>query len=339
MTNKINKAFKMQESKKAKELIDLIESDKSFILGESLSVNPYLSYGLIPDNKIYSTIDDIKTSLSNLVDGQKYGTILFTRIVPSTKHINFNLPRKTWKVNESIDEEQIKESALVEIVQHDKLSEVPKLKFDIEVIDNDITPDKFLCIEKIFENKFRILKFFTFSQLVSKDRLKKLLLKSTQRPEAYNSIIENIIINNNKLDKTQLVIYNTKIDISVINSIMIAANDISKTFYIEFAKKNKEQKKIFDMFDSIPTLSTRIVKKMLEILGIDIVDSHLYYINDFQILYTNEFRNISISEVKNAVLTNKIFKYVTDKVHKFIITPNSNFIKSAVDLSILKQKH
>jgi hypothetical protein len=169
---------------------------------------------------------------------------------------------------------------------------------------------------------------------VPKERLQKILTNASGRPDAYNNTLERTIIESHQITKTQIKISEVRIDAGIVNNILIEANKITSKFYSDISKKYN---KIYDITnEDIELLSTRIAKAILSTLKLDVIDSHLYYINDFQNIYTKEFIHISRTETKNAGLTLKMFSFITDKIHTFLFKPNSKFIKLPMELSNLK---
>lgn len=386
-TKLIDTNFKTGNKIEAKKILDFIEQDKTFILNENKWSSSFLSYGLLPEPDIFETIDKLKEHYfkSDNETDETIGEIVFIRMLPSNDHISLYLPKKSWMANVPLNDEQIKESKIVNI-QPKKIKE-NNLLFDIEI--KNVTADKFICVEQLDETTYRLVRYFHWYKIsggwtydptkdpknpshipwalrpenkekaeqqrehrtnrpenkenppvlpyVPKERLQKLLTKSSSRPEAYNKILERKIIESNKITKTQLKINEIRIGNDIINRIKIDSLKIAAVFFTDVSKKYK---RVFDITtDDLAVLSNRIAKSILVILKIDAIDSHLYYISDFQNIYTKEFIHISKTETKNAELNLKIFNIIIDRVHNFLFKPNSKFINAPAELSDLKHRY
>jgi hypothetical protein len=400
-TKLIDKHFKAGNKSDAKKILDTVELDKTFILKENLWSSSFLSYGLLPESQVFESVDEIKNYFFKSKaedDTETVGEILFIRTLPANDHVSLYLPQKSWMVHIPLNNEQIKESKIVNIKP--KKNKDNKLSFEIEVKDS--SADKFICIEQLDSSTYRLVRYFHWYEMnktggwkydptkdpknpahipwelrpenkekaeqqkqerenrskwkpkndgpprdrgpqkppglpyVPRERLQKLLNKSSNRPEAYNKILERKIIESNKITKTQLKLTEIRIGNDVINRIKINAIKLSATFFADVSKKYK---RVYDITaDDLAILSNRIAKSILTTLKLDIIDSHLYYIDDFQNIYTKEFIHISKTETKNAGLTLKIFNLIIDKVHNFLFKPDSKFIKFPAELSDLRSK-
>jgi hypothetical protein len=172
---------------------------------------------------------------------------------------------------------------------------------------------------------------------VPKERLQKLLTKSSNRPCAYNKILEQKVIDSNKITKTQLKLSEIRIGNDVINRIKIDALKIASVFFTDVSKRYKQIYEITT--DDLALLSNRVAKSVISTLKLDIIDSHLYYINDFQNIYIKEFVHISKTEAKNSELNLKMFNIIIDGVHNFLFKLNSKFIEVPVELSKIKHRY
>lgn len=166
---------------------------------------------------------------------------------------------------------------------------------------------------------------------VPKERLQKLLSNMGDRPNAYNKHLEDQIILSNNIKKSHPFIMDIKVGFDIINNIKATSNKIAQEFFTKVL--SKKYKRVFDIDnDDLIILSNQIVKNVIKSLKIDLIDSHLYYMNDFQTLYTTEFLHVVKTETKNAGLDLKIYNHIIDKVHTFLFKPNSKFLKVPIEL-------
>lgn len=166
------------------EVLQLVELDKSHVLGEPKWTSPFLSFNLVPDGKTYdmkelaAKIGSKETKFDKMA--KTVGIIAWHREQPSG--VIYHLPQ-------SLDFTR-------GICTQDAMTPLEQVtaktyKWDVKIYNDDAK--EFLCVETLDGHTWRIMQF-KGRMLTPKLAIAKLLERQNGRPQAYNGLLEKAFL-------------------------------------------------------------------------------------------------------------------------------------------------
>lgn len=167
MENKLNEAYREKDFSTVDKINQLLQEDKSFILGDKKVIESWMTLGLIPSKETPTPVE-----LEKLPDLSKYSLIKIYRSI-NTKNILFTLGKSVKWGAGLVDNNDIS------VVQ-----EPAEMKFDIEIGKGE----KYVALE-ITNNMYRIMRHVSTPSIILPDSIvSRIKERKYGTMEAYNEL-------------------------------------------------------------------------------------------------------------------------------------------------------
>jgi len=283
-------------------ILEIIESDKAFILEENSHIDPFLSFNCVPFRAcpVPMSWSDIVKNIPELASksvkelSKQYGIVHLTRVTP--RDYTHNLPTGV-SAETGIRPEDIH----INLIPHDS----NKRTFEYSIHVSTGTHSGYIIVEEISDDKFRILvpRRHGSSPVIPRDNITiiKIREKRFGRPESYHKWIEESLIQNissrvANLAKNEIA-RNRDVSLGIVRIVEGIVSEV---------KRQKSNKTMLDKFEDEKIDKTFCDLLLAELKDVYLLDILLYWIEDLKKTFRKELET-EIGKMDPETLASKTF--------------------------------